>query len=129
LGDGDHNSGKNIKNQVYDTINGEIEATFKQFLKFLSRDTSVRVGVCFEDNRALQMPMLVRKLREFGLSYCNAIEQHKKLAMYEKILALWSDWQMRRDVRIFCRFCAKLLVNNLIERKRFDQIITHLPSL
>ncbi|MDR1890924.1 MAG: PD-(D/E)XK nuclease family protein [Puniceicoccales bacterium] len=129
LGDGDHNFGKNVKFQVHDTIYDEVEATFKQILKLLSRDTSVRVGVCFKDNRAVQLPMLVGKLEEFGLSYCDAIGQHRKPAMHETILALWGDWQMRRDVPSFCRFCAELLANNLIERKQFDQIISHLSSL
>ncbi|MDR0742011.1 MAG: PD-(D/E)XK nuclease family protein [Puniceicoccales bacterium] len=129
LCNGDRDFGGNIKFQAYDTICDEVETTFNQILQLLSRDTSVKIGVCFKDNQTIQLPMLVDKLEAAGLSYYNTIGHPKKSAKHETILSLWGDWQIRRDIPSFCRFCAELSTNNLIEREQFDKIIGDLPSL
>ncbi|MDR2603323.1 MAG: PD-(D/E)XK nuclease family protein [Puniceicoccales bacterium] len=129
LCNGDHNFEKNVKFQAYDTICDEVETTFNQILQLLSRDTSVKIGVCFKDNQTIHLPMLVDKLEAIGLSYCDTIGHPKKSTKYETILSLWGDWQVRRDIPSFCRFCAELSANNLIEREQFDKIISDLPSL
>ncbi|MDR1457420.1 MAG: PD-(D/E)XK nuclease family protein [Puniceicoccales bacterium] len=129
LCNGDHDFGENVKFQAYDTIYDEVETTFNQILQLLSRDTSVKIGVCFKDNQTIQLPMLVDKLEAAGLSYCDTIGHPKKSAKHETILYLWGDWQIRRDIPSFCRFCAELSANNLIGREQFDKIISDLPSL
>ncbi|MDR2432805.1 MAG: PD-(D/E)XK nuclease family protein [Puniceicoccales bacterium] len=129
LCNGDHDCRKNVKFQAYDTICDEVETTFNQILQLLSQDTSARIGVCFNDNQTIQLPMLVDKLEAVGLSYCDTIGHPKKSAKHETILSLWGDWQIRRDIPSFCRFCAELSANNLIEREQFDKIISDLPLL
>ncbi|MDR2776982.1 MAG: PD-(D/E)XK nuclease family protein [Puniceicoccales bacterium] len=129
LCDNDHDFGGNVKFQAYDTICDEVETTFNQILQLLSRDTSVKIAVCFKDNQTIQLSMLSDKLELAGLSYCDTIGHSKKSAKHETILSLWGDWQIRRDIPSFCRFCAELSANNLIEREQFDQIISDLPSL
>ncbi|MDR0693481.1 MAG: hypothetical protein LBF49_02840, partial [Puniceicoccales bacterium] len=126
---GNHDCGENIKFQAYDTICDEVETTFNQILRLLSRDTSVKIGVCFKDNQTVQLPMLVDKLEAAGLSYCDTIGHPKRSAKHETILYLWEDWQIRRDIPSFCRFCAELSANNLVEGEQFDKIISDLPSL
>jgi hypothetical protein len=129
LCNGDHDFAKDVKFQAYGTICDEVEATFNQILQLLSRDTSAKICVCFRDNQTLQLPMLVDKLEAAGLSYCDSIGHSRKSAKHETILSLWSDWQIRRSIPNFCRFCAELSANNLVEREQFDQIISDLPSL
>ncbi|MDR2629167.1 MAG: hypothetical protein LBC30_04225 [Puniceicoccales bacterium] len=129
LCNGDHNLGKNVKFQSYDTVCDEVDATFRQILQLLSRDTSVKIGICFKDSQITQLPMLVDKLEAAGISYCDTIGHPKKSAKHETILSLWGDWQIRRDIPSFGRFCAELSANNLIELEQFDQIISDLPSL
>ncbi|MDR1528650.1 MAG: PD-(D/E)XK nuclease family protein [Puniceicoccales bacterium] len=129
LCNGDHNFGKNVKFQACDTICDEVETTFNQILQLLSQDTSVKIGVCFKDNQTTQLLMLVDKLEAAGLSYCDTIGHPKKSAKHETILSLWGDWQIRRDIPSFCRFCAELLANNLIEREQFNKIISDLAPL
>ncbi|MDR2779175.1 MAG: PD-(D/E)XK nuclease family protein [Puniceicoccales bacterium] len=129
LCDDDRKSGQDIKFQAYETIYDEVETTFNQILKLLSQNSLARVGVCFKDNRSVQLPMLVDKLETFGISYCDAIGRHKKPVKHEVILSLWRDWQIGRDVPSFCKFCAELLANNMIEWEQFDQIVSNLPYL
>jgi hypothetical protein len=128
LGD-DYNSGQNWKIQTHDTMYDEVKATFEQIVKLVSRNTSVRIAMCFNDNRFMQLPMLMRKREEFGLSYYVVIRQHKKLAMYEIIFGLMEWLAHKKRHAKFCIFIPELLASDLIERKQFDQIISHLPSL
>ncbi|MDR1414096.1 MAG: PD-(D/E)XK nuclease family protein [Puniceicoccales bacterium] len=115
---------------VFETAIDEVNAAMDEILKILSADSSARIAICIGDMQSIYLPMFLDKLELHGVAHCDNVGRCGNYAAnYRIIISLWGDWQTRRDISSFCRFCTELLANDLIDRTAFDAIITILPGL
>ncbi|MDR2737499.1 MAG: hypothetical protein LBB18_00970 [Puniceicoccales bacterium] len=118
-----------VEFNAYETSYDEVEMTFRSIQRILAENSSARVGLCFDGDGSPQISMLRDRMDAAGIRYHDAIGRYRNPQNYSTLIALWADWQIKREAGPFCKFCADLVANNLLSREQFDGIIGNVFSL
>ena len=128
-GDSDTNTANDVNLRIYESCIDEVKSTVESVNHILSSEIDRRIAICIDDNHLKYLPMITDSLTDFGIEFSSFVKKPKRKYRCYDLISAWCDWQKDCDVDSFCRFCAGLSVNGMLDINLCEKIFRNIKSL